>query len=294
MLLQEAVDEFLTDCRAGGLAPKTLDVYAMNLRLFCGSTGEIDLANLQVSHARHFLADLQERDLSPYTVDQYYRTLNTFFRWCVREGVLGANPIVQVRRPRLPKHIVHRLRSEQVMRLIEVVNETALHDRNLAIVLLMVDSGLRVGEVVGIRRGDLNLQDSYVQVNGKGNKDRQVPLGEITKQALVRYLQVRRESDSRYVFLNKTGSAMTVMAVQLVLRRLADKVGVERLHPHLLRHTFAKLYMEEGDVKTLQMILGHASAETTTAIYLDPDIEDLKRQHRRAGPVDRLYAGKAF
>lgn len=292
MLLQEAMDEFLTDCQAGGLARKTLGVYGANLQQFCESAGGIDLAALQVAHPRHFLADLQKRDLSPFTVDQHYRTLNTFFRWCVREGTLSANPILQVRRPKVPKHIVPRLRSEQVRRLLEAVHETALHDRNLAIVLLMVDSGLRVGEVIGIRPGDLNLEDSYVQVNGKGSKERQVPLGEMTKQALVRYLQVRRESDSRCLFLTKAGNAMTVMAVQLLLKRLEDKVGVDRLHPHLLRHTFAKLYLEEGDLKTLQVILGHASVETTAALYLDPDIDDLKQKHRRAGPVDRLYAGK--
>ncbi len=84
------------------------------------------------------------------------------------------------------------------------------------------------------------------------------------------------------------------MAVQLMLKRLREKVGVERLYPHLLRHTFAKLHLEEGDLKTLQVILGHEDSQTTAMFYLDPDIRDLRRKHKLAGPIDRIFKGGLF
>ena len=294
MRLQKAVEEFLIDCRAGGLSAKTLLVYSGNLRRFGEDVGEIDLAEALVHHVRRYLADMRERELSPYTVDQHYRTLNTFFRWSIREGLMDKNPIDRVRRPKVPKHIVPRLCPEQIKRLVEAVKETFLNERNMAMVLLMVDSGLRVGEVVGLEMANLHLDEEYAKVIGKGFKEREIPLGDTTVQALERYLAVRPESSCRYVFLSQSDGPVTVMAVQLMLKRLKEKVGVERLHPHLLRHTFAKLYLEEGDLKTLQVILGHEGSQTTAMIYLDPDIRDLKRKHKQAGPIDRIFEGGLF
>ncbi len=166
MLLQNAIDEFLLDCQAGGLSAKTLCVYGGNLRRFGESVGEIGLAELTVRPVRYFLAELQEREPSPYTIDQHYRTLNTFFRWCIQEEMLDRNPLDRVRRPKIPKHIVPRLCSEQVERLVEAVQETLMRERNMAMVLLMVDSGLRVGEVVRLEMANLHLDEGYIKVHG--------------------------------------------------------------------------------------------------------------------------------
>lgn len=294
MLLRKAVDEFLIDCRAGGLSAKTLCVYGGNLRRFGEYMGGIKLADPLVPHVRRYFAELQELELSPYTVDQHYRTLNTFFQWCVREGTLDLNPIDRVRRPKVPKRLAPRLYSEQIERLVDALKGTALSERNLAMTLLMIDSGLRVGEVVGLEMKNLHLNEQYAKVNGKGDKEREIPFGETVVEALERYLAVRPESSCGYVFLSQYGGPTTVMAVQLMLKRLKDDVGVDRLYPHLLRHTFARIYLEEGDLKTLQEILGHESSQTTADIYLAPDIRDLKRKHKQAGPIDRIFEGGLF
>jgi site-specific recombinase XerD len=159
----------------------------------------------------------------------------------------------------------------------------------MAMVLLMLDSGLRVGEVVGLKVEDLSLNDGHVLVTGKGNKQREVPVGETTRGSLRNYLASQPHPPTGPVFVTDNGQPITVHAVQMMLKRTGKRAGIARLYPHLLRHSFAKFYLEEGDLKTLQVILGHASVETTAAIYVDPDIDDLKRRHQRAAPIDRLF-----
>lgn len=289
--LRDLIEEYLTDCLAGGLSPKTIATYRRNLTAMAKF---LDRSPPNVRNIRAFIAHLQNpnsrpQPLSPYTVDQYYRTLNTFFVWCEREGTGLTNPMTHIRRPKLPKRIVPRLTAAQARELVITAKSTAFPFRNLAIILLMLDAGLRLGEVVQLHIADLDLEGARAKVWGKGSKEREVPLGHRTVQAIEDYLDTRRESDHPHLFLDRWGKPISGSAIQNVFKRLKEKLGWEKLHPHLLRHSFARFYLEEGNLRDLQAILGHVSASTTADIYLDPDIDDLVKRHERCSPVDRLF-----
>jgi site-specific recombinase XerD len=291
MLLRSAIQEYLLDCKAGGLSARTLGSYAYDLERWCTrleqEEGIVELADVRPEHLRRFLAELQDRELSPWTVDQFYRYIKILFRWAIQQGYLDINPLCKVRRPKLPPKSVPRLSSEQVARLLEAAGSRGQNsERNLAMVLLMLDSGLRSGEVVSLNCAD--LQGDVARVVGKGDKERRVPLGQMTRQALESYLKVRGAADETAVFLAH-GKRMTVSGIRQIVVKLAEEVGVERLYPHLLRHTFANLFLcSGGDLRSLQLILGHSNVQTTAMIYTEPNVRDLQAMHVRHSPVAQL------
>jgi len=292
MLLKDALNDYLLDCKAGGLSKRTVEGYRMNVQQFVDHAerlGVVDLSEVDARHLRSFFAGLRDKSLSSWTVDQRWRSINTFFRWCIREGYLPANPLDGIRRPKLPKRLVPRLSLEQVRALLDVVGTTRFAARNLAMVLLMVDSGLRLGEVIGLDVEDVKLGEGYVTVIGKGDKERRVPMGKATRDAIRAWLEERPDTDTPALFLGRNGRRVTGCAVRLVLRRIRKAVGVRRLYPHLLRHTFANLYLQAGgDLRTLQQILGHADVEITAMIYTEPSLNDLQQKHAKHSPLSRL------
>lgn len=162
--------------------------------------------------------------------------------------------------------------------------------RDVCMVTLMLDTGLRSNEVVTLTTKDVHLEDGYLKVMGKGQKERIVPFGSSAQKSLMKYIyHFRPEPLNRdRVFLNLDGSPMTETGLKLIFRRLAKNSGVERLHPHLLRHTFAVNYlMNGGDVFTLQQILGHTTLEMVRR-YVNLANAHVMTQHKQFSPVDRM------
>jgi site-specific recombinase XerD len=237
------------------------------------------------------------KPLSPHSIHQCYRVLKTFFRWLRSDGAIETDPMERVRAPKLPKVIVPRLEPDQVRALLEAIQSTQRPVRNFAIVALMVNSGLRVGEVIALKLGDVDLEAGRALVWGKGSKQREVPLSPITIAAIrayliwrpfVNYRTLEGFHSSPALFLSRDGSPLTGKAVYEVLAKIRGKLGWKRLYPHLLRHTFAKLYLRRGDLKTLQVILGHADISTTATFYLDPTWEEVKAKHAEASPLENI------
>ncbi len=300
LLLATATAEFITSCRARNLSPKTVSVYQSQIDRFIRFAFEhliIEANDCQPSLLRLYFADLlashpsyhfhcptaNTRQLSPFTVDQAWRTLRTFFSWLVGEHLIDENPMERVQRPHSPKNLVPRLNSVQVLALLKLAKETS--KRDYALVVTLLDSGLRLGEILGLRLNDIDYETGRAVVKGKGNKQREVPFSVIACGAILDYIEHERESSLDQIFVTVTGTCLNHNAVQWVLRRFKQRLGLPALYPHLLRHTFAKLYLENGDLKTLQVILGHADISTTAHFYLDPDFDDLKRKHNRASPI---------
>ncbi len=300
MELHAGLDAFLQDVTARALSRKTWKRYHDDLHDLLNHLERrslLQLEDVRPADLRDYLAELQTRSnghrpqdhLSPFTIEGRYRSLKTFFNWLALERLITANPMERLRRPRLPRRLVPRLTEDQVRALLEAVEETVSPERNMALLLLMVDSGLRRGETLGLQLDDLDLVGGKVRVFGKGRKERLVPLGQASTRALREWLSLRPPAAGGHVFVKADGAPLAADAVRSLFLRLQARAGLRKLYPHLLRHTFAVLYLKRAaDVKSLQQILGHSKASTTLDLYVEFPFEELKRLHSLASPVDAL------
>ena len=197
--------------------------------------------------------------------------------------------MVRVRRPRVPQRKSPRLSLEEVERLLEAIKRGGNAARDLAMICLAVDSGLRRGEIMGLRLDGVDLERATVRVLGKGSKERDVPIGGVTVTALAAWLALRPAVACEQVFVTSAGRPFTVNGIQTMMHRLKARAGLPHLRWHLLRHTFANHFINGGGpLRMLQKILGHASVTTTARIYTDPELPELVEAHRRASPLSQI------
>jgi site-specific recombinase XerD len=279
-----AVTGFLVSRRVAGCSPSTLAFYAGSLdrfrRWLTGSFPGLGPLDLQPDHVRAFFdyllaepvrfggqAPNARRPITPHGLHRYYRALRTFFNWL--EAELGrflegwVNPMTRVKAPKLPVRPIPCLTSEQVRRLIEAVRASDRNrDRNLAMVLILLDKGLRASELLGLTLDDWDWATGTLIIRrAKGGKFRQVVLHPTANQALKKYVfGSRPESDARELFLSEEGVPLQYDGLRMVLRRLGEAAGIPGLRPHLLRHTFALHWVTAGgSLHELQALLGHSS-----------------------------------
>ena len=251
----------------------------------CSGPGSVDRRAL-----RHYLAHLGGRGYAARTIARKVSVLRRYFDWARRTGRTNADPTLGLAAPRGPSRLPQVLKDDQIHTLIEkparAGNDDARDARDLAIVELLYGSGLRVSELCGLRREDLDLGRSEMRVWGKGAKQRLVPLSEPAAGALRDWLQHHRgsfvtdETPAETIFLNRRGRPMTPRDV----RRVLDRRSVVPTHPHALRHTFATHLLDGGaDLRTVQELLGHADI-ATTQIYTHVSRERLREVHRSTHP----------
>jgi integrase/recombinase XerD len=218
-----------------------------------------------------YLAELRGAGLAGSTIARRLAALRSLFRHQLLVGSRKDNPAAEIGLPRRARRLPRTLSAGEAERLMEAASETtprALRDR--ALVELLYGAGLRVSEAVGLERSGVDLDERLVRSVGKGGKERVVPLGRSAVDALRRYLARGRPFlDRRHhpeLFLNARGGPLTRAGAFLILKRLAEKAGLEprRVHPHLLRHSFATHLLEGGaDLRSVQEMLGHADLATT-------------------------------
>src|ERR671934_77424 len=278
------ISGFLAELTRQGMATKTVATYATDLsmfaRWFTDSTGEaFRAASVTPSDILDYKAHLrtvQRRQAA--TVNRRLAALRKFFLWAQATGRITELPTATVKgvpaAPRSPKSLAKR----EVDRLLREA-EKAGNKRNLAILLLLRHTGLRVGELCNLRLGDIRISErkgSVLVRSGKGDKDRIVPLNHDVREALEAYLKVRPESADDHLFLGQRGEPLQTDGVQLIVRKLARRAGLEKVTPHVLRHSFAKHVLDAGeDLATVSRLLGHERLETT-AIYTEPTAADLE------------------
>jgi site-specific recombinase XerD len=255
---------------AARCSPRTVDAYRRDLTAFAASLdGPVGDATTERIEA--WLASLRAEGRAPSTVARRLAAVRTFFRHLTLIGIRADNPAAAIAGPRRPRTVPRTLSPSEAERLVEVATGStprAMRDR--ALVELLYGAGLRVSEAVGLVKASVDLEGRVVRVVGKGGKERLVPLGRPAAEALRRYMAFGRPHlDRRHradLFLNARGGALTRAGVFLILRRLADRAGLEpgRVHPHLLRHSFATHLLEGGaDLRSVQEMLGHADVATT-------------------------------
>ena len=251
-------------------SPRTVDAYRRDLAGLHAFLGK-DVAEVTPDELESWVASMRAEGLASSTIARRVSAVRAFFRHLVLIGMRDENPAASLQLPRRARTLPRALSPAETERLIDAATGTtprALRDR--ALVELLYGAGLRVSEAVGLEKNGVALEERVVRVLGKGGKERLVPLGRPAAEAVRRYLALGRPHlDRRYrpeLFLNARGGALTRAGAFLILRKLADRAGLEpgRVHPHLLRHSFATHLLEGGaDLRSVQEMLGHADLGTT-------------------------------
>ena len=251
-------------------APRTVEAYARDLAQLANWLGQpVGTATTEV--LERWLAEMRAEGLAATTIARRIAAVRAFFRHQLLLGAREDNPAAALELPRRSRKLPRTLSASEAEQLIEAASGTtprAMRDR--ALVELLYGAGLRVSEATGLHRRAVDLEDRLVRALGKGSKERIVPLGRPAVDALRRYIAMGRPHLDRRnrpeLFLNARGGPLTRAGAFLILRRLAEKAGLEptRVHPHLLRHSFATHLLEGGaDLRSVQELLGHADLSTT-------------------------------
>jgi integrase/recombinase XerD len=251
-------------------SPRTVEAYRRDL-LDIEKRLKKPISTATTDDLQTYLAELRAEGLAATTLGRRLSAARSFFAHEVLLGNRGDNPAAEIDTPRRQRKLPRTLSPREAERLIEAAAGTTPRSlRDAALVELLYGAGLRVSEAVGLERAGVDLDARIVRVVGKGNKERLVPIGRSATEALRRYLSRGRPYlDRRHrpeLFLNAQGGALSRMGAFLILRRLAEKAGLEpeRIHPHLLRHSFATHLLEGGaDLRSVQEMLGHADLATT-------------------------------
>lgn len=291
MTLQTAIDGYLIDQRIRGNSSKTICYYSLSLSLFSRFAGsDTDLQQITVSMLQAYYLELSGRSLASVTVQTYIRALRSFLSWCYIQEYISVNLSEKFRLPKAQRKTVDVLSDSEIQRFLSCFNlRSFLQLRNFCICSLMLDSGLRLHEVVTLTLEHLHISDGYVIVDGKGNKQRVVPLGLSTRKYLLRYIS-RRPSCcvTDRVFIQTTLDPITDTTLRQMFRKLKFKTGIKRLRAYLLRHTFATRFLENGgDMYTLQQILGHTSLEMVKR-YVHSTTRKLIPNYSKYSPLDNL------
>jgi integrase/recombinase XerC len=240
---------------------------------------------------RRFAAQCHRKGASPRSLARRLSAVRRFFAYLVREGELGANPAVHVQAPKPARRLPATLDADQVARLLEFDGDDELTLRDRAMLELLYSSGLRLAELVGLDLLDLDLDDRSVRVTGKGNKMRVVPVGRRAAEALEAWLARRggiARPDEPAVFVSQRGTRVAPRTVQQRLNTWAKRQGASmRVHPHMLRHSFATHLLESSrNLRAVQELLGHASL-STTQVYTHVDFQHLAQIYDQSHPRAR-------
>ena len=292
------------------LSPHTVRAYEGDLLRFLDFLAEDFLArpaaevgpsDVDPLAVRSFLAHLSRQGVGRKSQGRALSAVRSLFRFACREGVVSANPAETIRTPKQGRRLPRHLRPGEIETLLEAVDGSdplALRDR--AMLELLYAAGLRVGELVSLDWGDIDLSGRVLRVLGKGGKERMVPFGAPAAAALEEWLAAwgSKSTESwdvdRPVFLNHRGGRLTARSVRRILDRYVAEARIAPgVHPHTLRHTFATHLLEGGaDLRAIQELLGHSSLATTQR-YTHLEIERLLSVYRESHPRARAGRGEA-
>lgn len=308
LTLEKLIEGYRLCCQAEAKSHKTIEWYGSFLARFSTFLKQNQLPDdpclITKEHIRAFIQHLQKEartprtnlPLSPITVQGYVRTLKAFFSWLEKEDYVNHNVMDHIPLPKAVTKVITTLSEEQIQKLTLLCNGSSKSGyRNLCLLLLMLDTGIRVSELASIDVDDVDLNQGYIIIRiAKGGKERIIPVGSLVQKMLWRYINNYRPqpltTKITRLFLNESGTPLTKNGIQQMVRRYGRRAGISgtRCSPHTFRHTFSKNYLlNGGDIFSLQKILGHSSL-ASVRMYLNLFATDIKRQHQRFSPVDNF------
>ncbi|MFA7249637.1 MAG: tyrosine-type recombinase/integrase [Dehalococcoidia bacterium] len=295
----ELTKAYLGACEVEGKSPRTIRGYRETLRRFAEiiSSHELprDVENFTVQDVYAYLAALRERDISRAYQHRLHREVKTFFSWCKRLDLVHDNAFARVPIVKLEQQIIQPFSPDEIRALLAAINRRRRPGiRNYALVLFLLDTGVRASECVSVRLDDVDWGRGRVRVlHGKGQKQRWVGLGEEARNALQAYISRVRGIEEGPLFLStRSGLGLRSLALNTLLRRLGAVAGVSHVHPHRFRHTFAtwaiRSQAREIDVQSL---LGHSSLTMVQRYARTYSSEQAVQAHEQFSPVGQLGIG---
>jgi integrase/recombinase XerD len=277
-----------------GLSENTVSAYGSDLKQFqtwLQQTSDISLMAVVKEDIQDYLRQRKQAGIPSSSVNRLLSTLRHFYRYCLREKLLTEDPSALLQSPKMGRKLPDSLSEDDVERLLQAPDlGTELGIRDRAMLELLYASGMRVSELISLSFSRINLNQGWIKVMGKGNKERLLPIGEEAGEWIERYLkQVRGQwqnaQSEDWLFITQRGGAMTRQAFWYLIKKYARQVGIEKpLSPHTLRHAFATHLLNHGaDLRVVQMLLGHSDL-STTQIYTHIAQQRLKELHAQHHP----------
>jgi integrase/recombinase XerD len=310
MKLKDAIQGYMLRCQSKGLSFRTREWYEQKLTCFCqylqAQLQITDLASVTLWHLRAFVIAVQEgkagtvtlqprksEKVSDLTVKGYVQVLKGFFNWCISEELIKENPAAKLENPKVASYIIPTFEESQIKALLAACDlKTPLGYRDYTIMFLLLDTGIRLSELCNLKLDDIHRD--YIEVLGKGNKQREVGIHPQTVQHIWKYVNKFRQphnENERHVFLNRYGKPLTDSGIAQAIADIGKRAGLSgvRVSPHTFRHTFARMYLDNGgDVYKLSRSLGHSEIGTTEEYLKDFKSRDARKEHDTYSPVNRL------
>jgi site-specific recombinase XerD len=248
----------------------------------------------------HPLIKSHDRKLTGHTINCYLRTVSAFWSWLLREGLIHSNPFSTVKIPKAPRKVITPFTEEQIHSLLQAIDTSSTAGlRNYAVVLMLLDTGMRLGELIGLKGNDVDLRNRTLKVFGKGAKERRLPIGKRLLAALWKYQLYRPQPATGSIdnfFLTREGWPLNKNRVETIIKNLGRKAGLQgvRCSPHTFRHTFCIQFLRNGaNLFSLQQMTGHSSLEVLRG-YVALAESDLKAAHQKFSPADNLNLGTPY
>lgn len=302
MYLQDVLKEFIFDCRLRKLSERTLKGYRNNnLSLFRYLDEEFKIISLEeicYQMIQSYIEFLSDKGLTEVYINSMIKCFRAFFKYCCDEDYIQRNPMDKIKFQKQPITLIHTYTDKEVGKMVSYYRGSKFLDiRNKLIMVLLFDTGIRNSELCGLKMTD--IQGTHINIIGKGNKQRFVPITPIINKYLIRYLRVREcyikdkfRYETEYLLLSQKGRKLTVETIERLVLKAGEQSGVHngvRISPHTCRHYYAQAQLRNGcDLYTLSKLLGHSNINITKVYLQSMDDEGFFELAIRTSPLENL------
>jgi len=281
----EALTEFVLDLKIENKSKRTIRFYQERIKPFVDFIGpDSQLQQITTQEVKLYFTNQDIQYI--YAYHAKYRALRAFLNWSVKQNYLSKSPLT-IRVPKLPFKIMPIFTDDDIRAMLKACND---NPRDKAMILTLCDTGMRLGELLGMKLGDIEIESRHVEVLGKGRKKRTLQISSQTLKAIWQYLKVRGNPHDS-IWLSEEGRPLTESGIKQIVRRAGKKANItgKKLGPHTFRHTFANNFLDAGgDPLDLKYLLGHTSLKMVENYVKAHQEKRALKAHERFSPVDRL------
>jgi integrase/recombinase XerD len=284
MNLYHCLDNFVSYLTAErGASVHTIDAYNRDILAFIKHREESSEPLVTRQDIENYIGHLRNMGKKARSIVRAISALRGFFNFLIADGAIHKNPLEEVETPKFTMPIPKVLSEQEVLKLLNLPAGARTSVRDRTILELLYATGLRVSELIKLKRSDINLDGGFLIASGKRSKERIVPLGTYSREAIKMYLETEKPKGT-VLFPNKRGGTLTRQAIWKLIRKYGIQMEKDHISPHTMRHTFATHLLEGGaDLRSVQILLGHEDI-STTQIYTHVDSKRLKEVHKKHHP----------